>query len=238
MKKYIISMAILAVVISIVSIDALSQSRPRPRTASKSNDPTPIATPKRPVIINTRNGNALRGNFFQADANSVEIEVEGVRQSIKTDEVTSIEFASDSKSSKGIADAREALKALRKIASGVEVGITYQQYSQLIIDTKATADQALAELPAGELKDGINLAMEAYADARRTWYVAINHRSSSLDVFSEFQRMQKILKETYKVPEEFMQFRSSFNTFSNQILSRVWKTASEHLSRAMSLLQQ
>jgi hypothetical protein len=76
-------------VVCLCNAPALSQTRRRP-TAQPSNPPA--AAPKRPVTVTVRKGNPLVGNFIQADANIVQIEVNGVRQTIKADDVVSIAF--------------------------------------------------------------------------------------------------------------------------------------------------
>ena len=73
----------------VCNADGLSQDR---RRATAPPNSQPAAAPKRPVTVTVRNGAPLVGNFIQADANTIQIEVNGARQSIKTDDVISLAF--------------------------------------------------------------------------------------------------------------------------------------------------
>jgi hypothetical protein len=72
-------------------------------------------------------------------------------------------------SSKQQAAVDEALKALKKVDAATSVGVNYQQYGSLVIDAKASVNEASALLPDGELKKELAAAMEAYADAADAW---------------------------------------------------------------------
>jgi len=70
--------------------------------------------------------------------------------------------------------ASEAVAALRKVHAATEVGVNYQQYGMLIVEAKDKVNNANAALPDGELKDRLNAAMDAYADAGQVWGIKIN----------------------------------------------------------------
>src|ERR1041384_562849 len=75
------------------------------------------------------------------------------------------------KSGAGIAEAKEAIKALQKLDAATEVGINKMEYSKMLIDAQASVNEALNKLPEGELKQEIKLAMESYMDAKTLWYL-------------------------------------------------------------------
>ena len=66
-------------------------------------------------------------------------------------------------------EAKEALKALRKIEAATEVGVTYQQYRQLLIEAQAEVNEAKAKLPDGEPKAGLSAVMEMYGAVGDLW---------------------------------------------------------------------
>lgn len=68
----------------------------------------------------------------------------------------------------------EAVAALRKVHAATEVGVNYQQYGMLVIEAKDKVNNANAALPDGELKNRLNAAMDAYADAGQVWGIKIS----------------------------------------------------------------
>jgi hypothetical protein len=65
--------------------------------------------------------------------------------------------------------AAEAVKALRKVEAATQVGVTREQYGQLLIDAKAASNEAARLLPDGELKTELAEAVDAYADGLELW---------------------------------------------------------------------
>lgn len=66
-------------------------------------------------------------------------------------------------------EAKEALRALRKIEAATQVGVTYQEYGSLIIDAQAKVNEATAKLPDGELKQNLYGTITLYAKIRELW---------------------------------------------------------------------
>src|SRR4051794_39931011 len=65
-----------------------------------------------------------------------------------------------------------ALAALRKIDAATQVGTQFQQYNALVIDAKTQVNSL--DLSDGELKQEINAAMQAYADANTVWAAQVS----------------------------------------------------------------
>lgn len=65
--------------------------------------------------------------------------------------------------------ARAALRVLRRLAAAESVFPSYEDYVRLLLGVKGEVDGYLAELPPGEVRDEIALALEAYQDFRRAW---------------------------------------------------------------------
>jgi len=184
----------------------------------------------------------VNGNFVQASGNSVRVEVEGTARTINLDDVTNIAFNDDGSPEGGTASqrstrltpqakaaAREALKALRKMAGATEIGINFQEYGSRVIDAKADVEEGLRQLPDGELKTEISLAMEAYADAAKAWNEMLRY---------DFMLMQyepaPTLQKKYSIPIETIAGDPIIKR--NTTLSTIWQAARIHIDKADSLL--
>ncbi len=74
-----------------------------------------------------------------------------------------------------------ATKELGRIEAAVQVGVSYQNYSKLVIDAKAATNEASRTLPTCDLRTRISEAMDAYADAGTVWNDKIFHRERGVD---------------------------------------------------------
>lgn len=169
-----------AAILLLAPVSASGQTRTRPRTPDRPaptarTAPPEMAQKPRPVTINLKQGAPVNGNFIQANADTIQVDVAGNRLRIKVDDVTSISFAADANAQSPQVPARaaenvdRALKALRKLAGATEVGVNYQQYSALVIDAKAAVDEALATSSDETFKTELKSSMDAYVDAGRVW---------------------------------------------------------------------
>jgi hypothetical protein len=125
--------------------------------------------------------------------------------------------------------ATDALKALRKMAGAAQMGINFQEYSSRMIDAKADVDESLAQLPDGEVKKEIALALQAYVDAKTIW----NDAATSDSVFTMLEPA-KTLQRKYKIPER----QKGTVTDKSVALSTIWGVADKHIERASKLLNQ
>lgn len=73
----------------------------------------------------------------------------------------------------------DAVAALKKIQAGTQVGVSYEQYGQLLVEAKAKTNEAVRSLPEGSLKTELTGAMDAYADAATVWNLKITNNSLS-----------------------------------------------------------
>jgi predicted small secreted protein len=138
--------------------------------------------------------------------------------------LTSIFLSACGLSSKQKEAADNAIKALRKVEASTQVGVNYMQYMQLVIEAKSEVNAANAALPDGELKQELNSAMDAYADAREGWGADI--QSGGVGANSD---LGKKLIGKYKVqPAYFLD--------KGDMLHKIWDTAKTHLDRAAGLL--
>jgi hypothetical protein len=64
--------------------------------------------------------------------------------------------------------AKQAMKELKKINSVIEMEITYPDYKQILLETKPSFDDALSDVPEGDLKKALSTTMKAYVGCHRT----------------------------------------------------------------------
>jgi hypothetical protein len=74
--------------------------------------------------------------------------------------------------------AKDALKSLRKIQAATQVGITRNEYRQLVMDAQADVNECEAKLPDGELKTRIVKIMKLYSKAESVWTEVIRQEDT------------------------------------------------------------
>jgi hypothetical protein len=225
-----------------------AQTRTRPRAPEKPSTAAKAASPEtapkqRPVTINLKHGAPVNGNFVQADADTIQVDVAGNRLRIKVDEVTSISFATDANAQGSPAAGRttenidQALRALRKLAGATEVGVNYQQYSALVIDAKAAVDEALATVTNEDLKSELKSSMDAYVDAGHIWDDMVNIPSS---------RGRVVLVTSAGPNEPIWSIHKKYAApvppgtsviSGEELRSTVWAAARQHLDKASALVK-
>jgi hypothetical protein len=173
------SLAMIIFAVLVISAPAAGQrrSRPKPKKA-----PAPAAAPvptKRPVTVTLKQGDSVAGNFLRADAETMEVEIQSGRLTIKMNEVASLIFieegvmpieeeqkdAASPAPDAGLQAGRKAYAALRKLAEAANIKLPLGQYGNLLIETKTVVEEALTEISDYSLKNEIALTLEAYYDA-------------------------------------------------------------------------
>lgn len=228
---------------------ALGQPRSRPRTQGNPKTTAKTATPEvaqklRAVTINLKRGAPVNGNFIQADADTIQVDVAGNRLRIKVDDVTSISFAADANVQVPQAATRtnenvdQALRALRKLAGATEVGVNYQQYSALVIDAKAAVDEALATVSDEELKSELKSSIDAYVDAGRVWDDMVSIPSSRGRVV--LVTSQGPNEPIYSIHKKYADpVPAGTSVISGEDLrNTVWAAARKHLEKVSALVKK
>ncbi len=140
---------------------------------------------------------------------------------------------------------QNALKSLRRMAAATEVGINFQEYGKRVIDLKADIDEDLSQLPEGELKQEIKLAVEAYVDANTAW----NEMSDNNYLSTAFEP-GKTLQKKYsmrglpapdlkvKLPKGMEGYAGSLMVPKNIALNTIWGVARKHIDKATQLQNQ
>jgi hypothetical protein len=246
------SAAFVSISLLLINTVAVGQSRGRARgtekkpisqsdikVQGKDAEKAPNA-PKRRITIHLIEGEPISGAFLQASPTSIQIEVAGNVLNIKWNDISSIVFpdsaenkaaqtaGATSSSSQSEAAATKALRALRKLAGATEVGISFQEYGTRLIDVKAEVDEALSQLPDGEVKNEIKLAMEAYADAGQGWNASLGRNET---LFPDLEPGRSLMLK-YSIPID--------NSIGmpllprSRVLSTIWGAARTHIERAAS----
>jgi len=192
------AMIIFAILLILIPATTAGQRRsgPKPKKA-----PAPASAPapaKRPVTITLKKGDEITGNFLRADAETMEVEIQSGRLTIKMSEVSSLYFTGEDERpaeeeqkerketappapDPGLQAERKAYAALRKLDEAAKIKLPVGQYGDLLIDAKTAIDEALMDISDYSLKNAIVRTLEAYYDAgqafsaaqayetRRTW---------------------------------------------------------------------
>ena len=148
-------------------------------------------------------------------------------------------------SGKQKAAAADAIKALGKVKAAVEVGVNNKKYSELVIDAKATVNEAKGTLPEGELSKCLMDAMDAYADARTVWDYKIQFGQVMFDIplpVGMNVEYHKDLMQKYNLPiktDEEASKRGQKNqvTDCDTAMQIIWKVARTKLDKARSLVK-
>jgi hypothetical protein len=131
------------------------------------------------------------------------------------------------------AAAKAAVQALKKMSGATEIGLNIMEYNKRLIDLKGDVDEAVEQLPEGELKREISDAMDAYVDAMEVWRKEFVEFDFALTEFEPARTLQK----KYAIPQE-QSSSSGMLIRKNVTLSIIWSAASQHVDRASSLLKQ
>ncbi len=125
-------------------------------------------------------------------------------------------------------EAKEAVEALQKIQAGEESGqVSFMTITPMIVEAKAQVNQAHAILPAGDLRNNLDIAIEAYIDGNRLWSSGVwNDDVCDADIVAEYQR---------KYPNN-PQPGSKF-CISVESLKYLFSLASENVNKAAATLR-
>jgi hypothetical protein len=128
--------------------------------------------------------------------------------------------------------ARTALRELRKLAAAESVAPSYDDYVRLLLAVKGEVDGYLADLPPGEVRDEIRLALEAYEDLQSAWNTTRGLLAAPVIGYEP----QRTLIVKYGIPIDqrgdmpLMDFKGAVFT--------IFKAARDHIDRASALLRR
>jgi hypothetical protein len=223
MRYYALNFKNLAMIIFavlVISAPAAGQrrSRPKPKTApARAAEPVPT---KRPVTVTLKQGDSVTGNFLRADAETMEVEIQSGRLTIKTKDVASLIFTDEGEGVTLIeeeqkdaaspspapdpspAAGRKAYAALRKLAEAANIKLPLGQYGNLLIETKTVVEEALTEISDYSLKNEIALTLEAYNDAGQAWGAARDYDTRRQRTFGDPWGAKRVIEQRIPVDSE------------------------------------
>ncbi|HEX8128747.1 MAG TPA: hypothetical protein VF527_06550, partial [Pyrinomonadaceae bacterium] len=142
--------------------------------------------PRTPVVVNLTEGDPVKGKLIKADSELVILEIGAGEINIKTDKVVSIQFQPSSledapKSvekevkSKELVAGEKIVSAMRRMDNAIAVGVTFQNYSQLLIENKTIVDENLKDITDENFRASINRALLDHQYAMSVWNLAVSN---------------------------------------------------------------
>jgi hypothetical protein len=224
------------------------RSRPKPKPSPPAPaSPITRAPAKRPVTVKLKQGEPVTGNFLRADAETVEVEIQSGRLTVKMNEVASLVFTDEGEkpaeeerrdtaapaADPSLPAARKAYAALRKLAEAAKIKLPLGQYGNLLIETKLVVEESLMEISEYALKNEIARAMEAYFDAGQAWGAAqLNDR---IPVNSE---PGATLMRKYQIKPGVDRLGQADHLELDTALKTIWAAAGARLNYVAALIRQ
>ena len=260
------SLAMIIFAVLVISAPAAGQrrSRPKPKTS-----PAPAAAPvptKRPVTVTLKQGDSVTGNFLRADAETMEVEIQSGRLTIKMNEVASLVFIEEGVTpieeeqkdapspapDPSPAAGRKAYAALRKLAEAANIKLPLGQYGNLLIDTKTVVEEALTEISDYSLKNEIALTLEAYQDAGQAWGAARDYDTRRQRTWGDPWGAKRVIEQRIPVDSEpgatlmrKYQIKPGVNRLAqpdhlelDTALKAIWAVAGARLNYVATLIRQ
>jgi hypothetical protein len=144
-----------------------------------------------------------------------------------------------------------SVAALKKVHAATQSGVTYDPYSQLVIEAQAAVNDDSSKLPDGELKKELKGALDAYNDAKWAWGISRQAPSSngrdSFIMAAEYQDLNSLSLDR-KSQTKARELLNKYSVISgdesvgelaiistNDVLRAIWRTAEKHVNRASEL---
>lgn len=156
-------------------------------------------------------------------------------------------------SSEQKAAANDALKALRKADSAIELGQSYREFRFSVIETKAEVDNAITKLPDGELKDELKRSLNALIDKQKAWeafqgyismlgetgpYFGSPDSDEAFFLLYKYKPAENALGESLKkYKTEYKEDQATYQFQIKELLAATQNESRLHLERASSLIK-
>jgi len=96
-----------------------------------------------------------------------------LKEAVKAVAASSTAPSRSTQAAAAVVAAESVMKALRRLESATEIGITLRDYSQLLVTETANIDEGLRSVPDGPFKNAVMKSRQAYIDARVLWSLSI-----------------------------------------------------------------
>lgn len=241
--------SILLMTLGLAQTGSAQTNRRKPPT------PAPVSNLESvPVSVVLKDGQTLKGKFLSANSKKLSIIIGSSTQEINMSEVASLIFAdtyvaaTTSVENASTSAALEAIKALHKLESATSAGVTRAEYGTRLIDAKASVDELLPRVSAGDLKSEVEAAMREFVSAGEIWQllyeINVKEINDGRGVAGTIIDVPKWVTEKYNLKpddpggSEQMSFGTVHHPpryLTSSILSTVWRSAKEHLEKAAQL---
>jgi len=245
-----------------MSAIASGQKRPRPKSKPAPPPAAAHAPAKRPVTVNLKQGDPVYGNFLRADAETMEVEIQSGRLTIKMSDVANLVFSDEGGErpaeeeqrnaatpapDTSLQAERKAYAALRKLAEAANIKLPLGQYGDLLIDTKTVIEEAMTDISDYSLKNEINRALDAYYDAgqalgaartyevRQPYFGAPRTTEQGIPVDSD---PGATLMRKYQIKPKLNRLAQPDHLELNEALKAIWAVAGARLNYVGSLIRQ
>jgi hypothetical protein len=111
---------------------------------------------------------------------------------------------------------RDAVGSLKKVQAASEIGTTYEQFSGLVIDARVKTNNALKDLPEGELRDTLSEAIGCYSDAATVWLMKV--RRQPLYLYGDARSI--LMKYSIQVEQGNVEASADHDAALTEILKR------------------
>jgi len=252
---------VLGVLGLLLLVGGLAAGQARSRARSRSVAPAPAAKPAPPpqrwVTVHLKQGEPVRGALLRADAELVQLEVQHKRLAINTNEVSRLDFQAEPPLTPTLAPtpappvaqsakptptatpdahlraAQQIYVALRKLNDAAKLGLPYPQYANLLIETKASVEDRLAQLPENAIKGACTAALEAYLDAGQAWGAGL-----ATGVLPLATEPGASLGKKYAIKPGVNQLGVEDHLRLQTALSTIWQEAAKQLDTLGPMLNQ
>jgi len=223
----------------------MAQRKPVVKKASQPVKPVTVAKPKeRPVTVYLKEGEPVSGKFVDASSEGLHVVVAGNKLVVQWNYIKQVSYTDVAtiepptpKIDKGKEALDGAVKSLKKLATAVEVGINFQEYSRRLIDIKIEFDGYIAAITDTDAKGELMKAMEAYEDSKTIWNHMVGNNISGRptgDLFPDYEP-GKTLQAKYSLPT----YRDgSLHLMEGaKSMKLVWAVAASHIEKAATKLE-
>lgn len=138
--------------------------------------PLLITAAVRADTIEMKSGERVDGAFKHASAAGAVIEVAGQAITIPLEKVKAIYFGAAERPAPPAGEFDGALDALKALQSATETGISFRDYTQLVLDARIKVDRSLRSASNTDdfRRKAVQIAIGEYELARDVWDVSLN----------------------------------------------------------------
>lgn len=189
----------------------------------QSRKPTKPAS--RVVIVHTTQGEVITGKFAGATADAVQVQDATGLRVIDLEQVATLTFGIVTPAYDRTA-ARDAARALVRLASATSVELNYRDYAAKLTEVKGIVDEALRKLPDGQIRQNISRSISFYMDALSYWRDGLAKEEKIL-IFSDtiFQSLVRQFGPEIEQRARLIPGSTSKSILADYLIVAIWQRA-------------